>query len=199
MSGRECSPEKLKDYVLSELSQPERAEVEAHAEACAECRAELDTLGLTRAMLLAIPDEEPPRRIAFVSDKVFEPRWYQRLWASGPQLGFASAAMLAGAIMVHGWQVRPATVTQAAVTAPAPTVSAAAVEAEIEKRVRTEVAKAVAANEQKQLARTLELVNSRLANVESRRREELLVVRDMLERVDQSSKSSLMRNAGLYQ
>jgi anti-sigma factor RsiW len=196
MSGRECSPEKLKDYVLEELSQQERADIDAHVEDCAGCRAELDALGLTRAMLLTVPDEEPPRRIAFVSDKVFEPRWYQRLWATGPQLGFASAAMLATAIMAHGWVARPV-----AAPAPpsAPAVSAAAVEAEIDKRVRAEVTRVVAASEERQLARTLELVNAKLQNVNSRRREDLMLIRDYLERFEKTNKTSMMRNTALYQ
>ena len=102
----ECSmAEKLKDYVLAELSREECAEVEQHARACESCRVELDALSVTRAALLSVADEEPPRRIAFVSDKVFEPKWYQRLWNSGPRLGFASAAMLTAAITAHGWKI----------------------------------------------------------------------------------------------
>ena len=48
-----------------------------------------------------------PYRIAFVSDKIFEPRGWAWLWNSAPRLGFVSAAMLAAAILVHGL-VRPA-------------------------------------------------------------------------------------------
>jgi hypothetical protein len=46
-------------------------------------------------MLASLEDEEIPRRIAFVSDRVFEPRWWQTMWRSGPVMGFASAALLA--------------------------------------------------------------------------------------------------------
>ena len=190
----ECSmAEKLKDYVLAELSPAECAEVEQHARACENCRVELDALSVTRAALLSVADEEPPRRIAFVSDKVFEPKWYQRLWNSGPRLGFASAAMLAAAITAHGWMARPLPAN-----APVPVASSVATEAEIDLRVRTEVAKAVAAAQERHLARTLELVNARLENVESQRREDLLVMRDILERTEKSNKT-LIRNAGIYQ
>ena len=192
----ECSiAEKLKDYVLAELSREESAEVEQHARACESCRVELDALSVTRAALLSVADEEPPRRIAFVSDKVFEPRWYHRLWNSGPRLGFASAAMLAAAITAHGWMARPLPATA---PVPVPVASSVPSEGEIETRVRAEVAKAVAAAQQAHLARTLELVNARLENVESRRREDLLTMRDILERTEKSNKI-LIRNAGIYQ
>ena len=65
------------------------------------CRSELEALSLTRSAVLCMREEELPRRIAFVSDKVFEPRWWQKCMTSGPQLGFASAAMLAVAIVFH--------------------------------------------------------------------------------------------------
>jgi hypothetical protein len=55
---------------------------------------------------MAVREEEPPRRIAFVSDKVFEPAWWQRLWNSG-RVGFASAALLSMAIVAHGYMSRP--------------------------------------------------------------------------------------------
>ena len=98
-----CSPYELKDYVFGELAAAERKGVEQHAAACASCREELERLRMTAATLAALPDEEVPRRIAFVSDKVFEPTWWQRFWQSAPRLGFASAAMLSLAILVHAF------------------------------------------------------------------------------------------------
>ena len=44
--------------------------------------------------MLSLPDEEIPQRIAFVSDRVFEPSWWQTVWRSGPAMGFASAVLL---------------------------------------------------------------------------------------------------------
>jgi hypothetical protein len=65
-----------------------------------------------------------PHRIAFVSDKIFEPRGWAWLWNSAPRLGFVSAALLAAAILVHAF------------TRPAPS---AADMAALEARVRAEV------------------------------------------------------------
>jgi anti-sigma factor RsiW len=98
-----CSPSDLRDYFFGELGTEERRAVEQHIAACAGCRDELNSLALTRSALLSVPDEEPPRRIAFVSDKVFEPRWWQRIWMSGPKLGFVSSCVLALAIVAHGF------------------------------------------------------------------------------------------------
>lgn len=64
------------------------------------------------AALRQVPDQDPPRRIAFVSDKVFEPRWWQRF----PAWGMASAsAMLSVSILAHGWMMRPVAPAPAAV------------------------------------------------------------------------------------
>ena len=78
--------------------------MEDHVRGCQSCREELDRLNLTRSALASLEDEEIPRRIAFVSDRVFEPRWWQTMWHSGPVMGFASAAVLAAAILVHGFE-----------------------------------------------------------------------------------------------
>jgi anti-sigma factor RsiW len=98
----------LKAYLFGELSEEERRRVAAHLEKDPAAQAELSRLEATRAMLGFMQPEELPRRIAFVSDKVFEPTWFQRFFASGAQLGFASAALLALAIVGHGWLSRPA-------------------------------------------------------------------------------------------
>jgi anti-sigma factor RsiW len=181
-----CSPFDLKDYFFGELPEPDRKHTESHLAACASCRDELAALDLTRAALLSVPDEEPPRRIAFVSDKVFEPRWWQRIWTSGPQLGFSAAALLAAAIVVHGFTMRPV----------APALTAAAVpdqviEAEVAKRVGAEVARVLAASEQRQLARTLDLVNAKLREARADQRNNLLKIVDYLERLEK--KNSMVR------
>jgi hypothetical protein len=119
----------LKAYAVEELPKNERGVVEDHVRGCQSCREELERLNLTRSALVSLEDEEIPRRIAFVSDRVFEPRWWQRMWHSGPAMGFASAALLAAAIVAHGF-ARP--VAQMAAT---PSVDAA----KIEQRVETQV------------------------------------------------------------
>jgi anti-sigma factor RsiW len=89
-----CSPFDLKDYFLKELPPTEGRQVEAHIRTCLPCREELERLHLTEAALFSLRDEEIPQRIAFVSDKIFEPsplgRWWNRL---APNIAFAAAAV----------------------------------------------------------------------------------------------------------
>jgi hypothetical protein len=77
-----CKELDLKAYALGEASASERKSVESHAASCIPCRTELDSLGTLQTAMMSWAHEnmnaEPPRRIAFVSDKVFEPRWWQR-------------------------------------------------------------------------------------------------------------------------
>jgi hypothetical protein len=91
-------PYDLRDYLLEELSPAARAEVERYLEASTEARAELEALRTTQAALLCVPEEEVPRRIAFVSDKVFEPSPWKRLWRDvqemAPRFAFGMAAVL---------------------------------------------------------------------------------------------------------
>jgi hypothetical protein len=100
-----CSPFDLRDYFLKELPDSEKRQVDAHVKVCQPCREELEGLSLTEASLLCLREEEIPQRIAFVSDKIFEPsplrRWFSGFWASTARLGFASAAMLSTAIVVY--------------------------------------------------------------------------------------------------
>jgi len=133
------TPEVLKDYVFGELDAAGRRAVEAAVAADAALREELARLQLTQSALFSLRDEELPRRIAFVSDKVFEPKWWQVWLNSGPRLGFASAALLAGAIVFHG-AVHPRPVM-------APVASLD--QAKFEQRIAEEVARALPAALQK--------------------------------------------------
>jgi len=94
-----CESYDWKAYALGELDRPARTEAESHAATCASCRNELATLRLTLDTLSTLREEEMPRRIAFVSDKVFEPRWWQRVFSPN----FAAACVIAGAILVHAF------------------------------------------------------------------------------------------------
>ena len=99
------SPESKPDwkaYVLRELGQDAQRQADAHLAACSNCHEEVATLRLTLDILSTLRDEEPPRRIAFVSDKVFEPRWWQRVF--NPT--FAAGVLVAAAILIHGF-MRP--------------------------------------------------------------------------------------------
>ncbi len=127
------SQETLKDYVFGELNAAERRAVEAACAADPALREELARLQVTQSALFSVREEELPRRIAFVSDKVFEPKWWQVWLNSGPRLGFASAALLAGAIVFHG-AVQPAPVA-------APV--AGFDQARFEKRIAEEVSRAL--------------------------------------------------------
>jgi len=147
-----CESVDLKSYVLGEGTREERGAVKAHLVKCASCREEVSRLEYTHAALLCVRDEEIPRRIGFVSDGVFEPKWWQQLWRSGPQLGFAGATLLAAAILVHAFAA-PRTVH-----APAPPAVAVAAPADIDKVVAAAVAKAVSESERRQQLRTAELL-----------------------------------------
>jgi anti-sigma factor RsiW len=152
-----CSPFDLRDYFFQELSDPHRQrQVEAHVKTCAPCREELDRLRLTGAALRSLADEEIPQRIAFVSDKIFEPspwrRWLAAFWNSGARLGFASAAMLSASLVVFALRPAPAPVLSvmrpAAVEASAPapvavTQASAVSEAEVQQRIQAAVDQAV--------------------------------------------------------
>jgi hypothetical protein len=107
-----------------------------------------------------------PRRIAFVSDPVFQPSWWQRFWASTPQLGFASAALLAAAITTHGFVSKssmppPQPIAQQA-TAPALT------QADVDQAVDQAIAKAVSIVEKRQQAATEERIRIALSEAEKR-------------------------------
>jgi anti-sigma factor RsiW len=108
-----CEKFDWKAYALGELAANERRELETHAAACEGCRVELAQVRLTVDTLSALREEEVPRRIAFVSDKVFEPRW----WDVFLRPTFAAALVLAAAIVMHGYLMRPAAMDQAAVQA----------------------------------------------------------------------------------
>jgi hypothetical protein len=96
-SSPETKPD-WKAYALGESDNEGRRLAETHAAACEGCREELAALRLTLNSLSTLREEEVPRRIAFVSDKVFEPRWWQRFNPT-----FAAACVIAAAIVVHAF------------------------------------------------------------------------------------------------
>jgi anti-sigma factor RsiW len=119
-----CEGHDWKAYAFGELAANERRDAEAHAAACEGCREELAQVRLTVDTLAALREEEVPRRIAFVSDKVFEPRW----WEMFLRPSFAAALVLAAAIVMHGYMTRP------------PAVDAAAIQAQVNQAVNRAVA-----------------------------------------------------------
>lgn len=105
--------EALRDYAFDELPAGERPGMEEHIAVCGDCAAELDQMRVTTAVLRVLPDREIPQRIAFVSDKVFQPsplaRFFGGFWNSAARLGFASACVLGAALIVSAYR-RPAPV-----------------------------------------------------------------------------------------
>ena len=161
----------LKAYAVDELSKNERSVVEDHVRGCQSCREELNRLNFTRSALASLEDEEIPRRIAFVSDRVFEPRWWQTMWRSGPAMGFASAALLAAAILAH------AVLAHGFAQPVAPALGASADAAKIEQRVEARVnsrldaavAKAVSEAQAKQSAEFTQVLNATEHRFEAQR------------------------------
>ena len=152
-----CASIDIKAYFLGEADASLRRAAEEHMASCVACQEEHERLRLTEAALFTVREEEMPRRIAFVSDKVFAPRWYQRLWQCGPRLGFAGTAMLSCAILVHAFYQPVAN----SVPSAAPVVAVdieRQVKEEVARRLDTAIAQAVADVAARQEKRTAEIV-----------------------------------------
>lgn len=106
-----CSNYDWNAYALGEMDAASRRQAETHASTCSNCRHELASTRLTLDALSVLHDVDPPRCIAFVSDKVFEPRLWQRWAESFRTPSFAGALLIALAILVHAF-VHPAAVDQ---------------------------------------------------------------------------------------
>lgn len=132
-----------KAYVLDELDLSARRGAEAHLPTCDDCRDEVASLRGTLTAMAVLREEEPPRRIAFVSDKVFEPKWWQKLFALP---SFAAAALVAGAILVHAF-VRPAVTPQ---------VDAAVIEKQVTERVTARLTAEITEKVRGQMASTVQ-------------------------------------------
>ena len=134
--------DEVRDYAMGELPPDARNGIAMHAAACAECASELNSLRLATAALRVLADEEIPQRIAFVSDKVFEPspvaRWFQGFWNSAARLGFASACVLA--ISITTFALRPA----AHVASQPSNVAQVSLTPDVSQQIDAAVAKAVA-------------------------------------------------------
>lgn len=164
----------LHGYVLGELSGAERKEIEQLLSTDAQLALEVERLRLTHNALRRLPDEEPPRRIAFVSDKVFEPKWWQVWWNSGARLAFAGASMLAVAIVAHGMMTK---------ATPPPNVEAIVqarlrqeVAQEVARRLEPAIAQAVARTEARQQVRTQEMLTVTLRDYEHKSAKERSVI-----------------------
>ncbi len=146
----------LTAYALGDATPSEREAAAAHLALSPEARDEFERLQYTLTALRGLGEEEMPRRIAFVSDPVFEAPWWKRFFASGPRLGFAGAGLLAAAITAHGFLMRP---LPAVVQAP-PQVLAQISQADIDQAVAKAV-QAVEAHQQKQMTVALSEIEKR--------------------------------------
>ena len=144
--------EEAKPYLYDRVLEGTRhTEAEAHLANCAECRAELADLELTRKLVRqGLPNEEPPRRIAFVADAVDKVPAHNplRFW----QWSFAGAAAVAMLFAVLAIR-RPA--APAASLAPAPS-AATFTRADVD----AIVTQAVAASEERQRAGTAAVIQA---------------------------------------
>jgi len=184
-----CSPFDLREYVLRELSGDARRQVDAHVRACGGCHEELERLQATRSALLALPEEEIPQRIAFVSDKIFEPsafrRWCAAFWGSAARLGFASAAMLSIAIVVAAALSRPpAGSAPVPAAAPAAAIDTARLERELRQSFEQALLRAVAGSEARQGQRTAEMLRAAERRGELDRKAVQLAVEENLELIE---------------
>lgn len=139
-----CSPFDLRDYFLREMPRPQALQVEEHVRQCPACRGELDELQRTGTVLMALRDEEIPKRIVLAPDRAPDPPgWRGRLgafWNSAPRLGFASACVLATAIVVYAMVPRS---PRAPVSAgPAPVVASAS-STDVQRQIQAAVDRAV--------------------------------------------------------
>ena len=175
------APYDLRDYVLGELTTAEREQVELWLQtAPPAARAEVERLELTLRALQSAPEEIPPRRLAFVSDKVFEPSRGVRLWrwlaGAGPRFAFGLAAALA-VVFAGVWATEPTlradeqgwTLSFGVEPAPTPVVD----ELEIGARIEA----AVAASEERQRRVAERLAAAQVAEAEQRWQAEIHATR----------------------
>jgi len=156
-----CANFDWKGFVLQEIPPAERRRMEEHLKSCAACRQEVEALGLTIVAVRQLPQQPIPRRLAFVSDPVFELPWWKRLWRMpAPVWGFAAACLVAAAIFAHGLLAPP----PPPVAQLDPAVLEKAVQAELEKQLPARVEAAV----RTQLAPAVTQLETRLAAFEQR-------------------------------
>jgi anti-sigma factor RsiW len=158
----QCADFDWKGFVLGETPPPQRRAMEEHLGTCPACRREVEALGLTLVAIRRLPQQPIPRRLAFVSDPVFELPWWKRMWRMpAPAWGFASALVVAVAILLHGQMAPPPAPASAASDAKAVEL---AVQAELERRLPAAVEAAV----RQQLGPAAAQMELRLAEFEKR-------------------------------
>lgn len=155
-----CADYDWKGFVLQEIPPADRRRMEEHLKSCAACRQEVESLGLTLVAVRQLPQQPIPRRLAFVSDPVFELPWWKRLWRMpAPAWGFAAACVLAAAIFAHATMAPPPATARYD-----PAVIEKAVQAELERQLPARLEAAV----RTQIAPAMAQLETRLASFEQR-------------------------------
>ena len=178
------APHDLRDYLFEELNAAQKVEVEAWLATSAAGREEFDRLQATNQALLSLPEEEIPQRIAFVSDKVFEPSPWARfaswLQIEGPRFALGSATVMA--VLFAGiWATEPSLRYDAAgfqlafgVEAPAP--APAPVQTLSDEQVRAVALAVLAETSDERQAELVALIDQRAAETEQRLSREVAAV-----------------------
>ncbi len=90
----------LMDYVMEEVSEPDRDAIRQHVECCAGCAEQVREHRGTLGMLArGAKMEEVPQRFRLVAEPV---RWWSGLWRNAGRLAFAGAGMACLAIGMLG-------------------------------------------------------------------------------------------------
>lgn len=154
----------VRDLHYGELTGPEQQRIREHLKSCEDCRIEAERLNHVAAMMKDVPAEEPLTRIRFLSDKVFEPKWWQRLFAVdrrswGWQLAFSLPLWAIVSILLLN-RLMPAHANVSSVDtrfsqdAHLAQQSEAQIQKLVDQRVTVAVAKAVAEVEMRQAEQT---------------------------------------------
>jgi hypothetical protein len=172
-----CSGIDLNAFHFGELSGSDRTAAERHVRECAACAGELDRLAALDSALRMLPSEPMPQRISFVSDKIFEPRWYQRFWNPGPAWGVASMFLVVCGLGLN-LMYRPEPLIVSKTTRVGAREVEALVEAEVARRMDTTVKAAVAQAVADSEARQRKVFKAELEKVELDNQAQVLSVRE---------------------
>lgn len=205
--------ERLIGYVYSEGDAEDRAEVQRHLDACAECRAEIAGLRAVREDLLAwdVPAHEPVWR-PFVAAPV-TPWWRQvPAWAMAAAASVVLLLGAAGSVAVHAFAPDRTMARQSDVVAgPAQPVLTAADLSAVEQRLLVRLQQEVGAvgaqvqqvSNRSQSVQALEGDHSALAEellrLRQENRDQLSALKSIYANLEQIRSTSASRNANLEQ
>ena len=101
-----CDPERITAYVDGTLDATQGPDVEAHIEACAACRTQVDEERELRARLRALPLESPSPLLEARVRRALRPRPSRLRWMLPLAAGFAAVALWArGAMPFVAWEI----------------------------------------------------------------------------------------------